>query len=53
MPLGVQVRTYDVIPVSPSVGLMAFVPDTRQLQSVIEDIVGKEDISAADVAYKK
>ena len=47
-----QVTTYDVIPVSQSVGLMEFVPDTDQLLTVISPgAIPIEDVDAARKAY--
>jgi len=47
-----QVTTYDVIPVSQSVGLMEFVPDTDQLLTVISPgVIPVEDVDAARKAY--
>ena len=47
-----QVTTYDVIPVSQSVGLMEFVPDTDQLLTVISPgVIPAEDVEAARKAY--
>lgn len=48
-----QVRTYDVIPVSPSMGLMAFVANTRQLMGAIASVVDKAQISASESAYQR
>ncbi len=47
-----QVTTYDVIPVSQSVGLMEFVPDTDQLLNVISPgVIPVEEVDAARKAY--
>ena len=47
-----QVTTYDVIPVSQSVGLMEFVPDTEQLLTVISPgVIPAEDVDAGRKAY--
>ena len=48
-----QVRTYDVIPVSTSMGLMAFVAGTRQLMGAIAGVIDKAQISAAEGAYQR
>ena len=47
-----QVTTYDVIPVSQSVGVMEFVPDTEQLLTVISPgVIPAEDMDVARKAY--
>ncbi len=47
-----QVTTYDVVPVSQSVGVMEFVPDTEQLLTVISPgVIPAEDVDAARKAY--
>lgn len=48
-----QVRTYDVVPISPSLGMVAFVPGTRPLKALLTDpaLVAPEAVAAADNRY--
>lgn len=48
-----QVRTYDVVPISPSLGMVAFVPGTKPLKALLTDpaLVSPEAVAAADNRY--
>ena len=48
-----QVRTYDVVPISPSLGMVAFVPGTKLLKALLTDptLVSPEAVAAADNRY--
>ncbi|KAK9829312.1 hypothetical protein WJX72_005143 [[Myrmecia] bisecta] len=56
-----QVRTYDVVPVTPSLGLVAFVPGTKPLKAVVTEpglisddpTDSNNDLLRADAAYAK
>lgn len=51
----VQVQTYDVVPISPSLGMVAFVPGTKPLKAVMTDpaLVPEASVAAADAAFSK
>ena len=51
--LVLQVRTYDVVPISPSLGMVAFVPGTKPLKALLTDpaLVSQEAVAAADNRY--
>ncbi|KAK9813338.1 hypothetical protein WJX73_001242 [Symbiochloris irregularis] len=53
--LGLQVKTYDVVPINDSLGMVAFVPGTLPLLSVIQGShpQAEEEMSAADEAFGK
>ena len=48
-----QVRTYDVVPISPSLGMVVFVPGTKPLKALLTDpaLVPADAIAAADSRY--
>lgn len=48
-----QIRTYDVVPISPSLGMVAFVPGTKPLKALLTDpaLVPADAITAADNRY--
>lgn len=48
-----QVRTYDVIPMSRTLGILEYVADTKPLMSVIEGVVGKAEVAAANDCFQK
>lgn len=51
--MSLQVRTYDVVPISPSLGMVAFVAGTKPLKALLTDpaLVPAEAIAAADNRY--
>lgn len=46
-------RTYDVIPVSRTVGLLEYVAATQPLMDVIQGIVGSAEVAAAGASFQK
>ena len=53
--LCLQVQTYDVVPISPSLGMVAFVPGTKPLKAVVTDpaLIPAASLAAADAAFQK
>ncbi len=51
----VQVRTYDVVPITPSLGMVAFVAGTTPLKALLTDpaLIPGEAIAAADEKYSR
>ncbi len=51
----VQVRTYDVLPITPSLGMVAFVAGTTPLKALLTDpaLIPGEAIAAADEKYSR
>ena len=51
--MSVQVRTYDVVPISPSLGMLAFVAGTKTLKALLTDpaLLSPEAMAAADNRY--
>ena len=50
-----QIRIYDVVPISPSLGMVAFVPGTKPLKAVVTDpaLVPEASLEAADAAFRQ
>ena len=50
-----QVRTYDVVPISPSLGMVAFVEGTKPLKALLTDpaLIPPEAVAAADDKYAR
>ena len=50
-----QVRTYDVVPVTPSLGMVAFVAGTQPLKGLLTNpaLLPPEAIAAADEKYHR
>jgi len=50
-----QVRTYDVVPITPSLGMVAFVAGTTPLKALLTDpaLIPGEAIAAADEKYSR
>lgn len=46
-------RLYDVIPITPSLGMVAFVPGTQPLKALLTDpaLIPGEAVAAADAKY--
>lgn len=51
----VQVRTYDVVPITPSLGMVAFVEGTKPLKALLTDpaLIAADAIAAADEKFAR
>ena len=49
-----QIRTYDVVPISASLGMLAFVPGTKPLKAVVTDpaLMPPAAVEAAEEAFR-
>ncbi|GAX74143.1 hypothetical protein CEUSTIGMA_g1592.t1 [Chlamydomonas eustigma] len=46
-----QLPTFPVVPVTPSCGLLGFVPNTRPLQAVLSGVISPQELKRAEDAY--